>query len=137
MKQPQSRATRILLTTLGFFLVGLGIIGIFLPVLPTTVWLLLAAACWMRSSMKFYRWLIHNRVLGSYIRNYREYHGISVRQKFATLALLWGGISVSALILVSRLWLSLLLFGVAIAVTVHILSLKTVRADPSDESDEI
>ena len=123
---------KVLLSVLGFIFVGIGIIGIFVPVLPTTVWLLLAAGCWMRSSKRFYQWLMNNRFLGVYIRNYREERGITLRHKIVTLALLWAGIGVSALILVSRLWLSLLLFGVAIGVTVHILSLKTLKRDNTD-----
>ena len=111
----------------GFLFVGIGILGIFLPVLPTTVWLLLAAGCWMRSSAKFYRWLIHNRVLGSYVRNYREYHGITQRQRIISLVVLWAGITVSALFLVSRLWISLLLFAIAIGVSVHLVTLKTLK----------
>ena len=126
MKQARTRASRITLSILGFLFTGLAILGIFLPVLPTTVWLLLAASCWMRSSTKFYHWLIHNRYLGNYLRNYREHRGITRRHKIFTLALLWFGISVSALILVSRVWLSLLLYGVAVAVTIHILTLKTL-----------
>jgi uncharacterized protein len=126
MKQVQTRSSRIALTILGFLFTGLAILGVFLPVLPTTVWLLLAASCWMRSSTRFYHWLIRNRYLGNYLRNYREHRGITRRHKIFTLTLLWVGISVSALILVSRVWLSLLLYGVAVAVTIHILTLKTL-----------
>ena len=127
MKQAKSKAARLTLFTAGFLFVAVGILGIFLPVLPTTVWLLLAAGCWMRSSPKFYRWLIHNRVLGSYVRNYREYHGITQRQRIGSLVVLWAGITVSAVFLVSRLWLSLLLFAIAIGVSIHLIALKTLK----------
>ena len=78
-----------LLIICGFLFVGLGILGIFLPVLPTTVFFLLAAACFARSSPRFYHWLLHNRWFGSYIRNYREGRGLPMRHKVITVALLW------------------------------------------------
>ncbi len=129
MKHAQSKTARIALTSLGFLFVAIGTVGLFVPVLPTTVWLLLAAGCWMRSSKRFYRRLTENRVFGSYIRNYREKRGITARHKALTLTLLWAGITVSALILVSRLWLSLLLFAVGGGVSVHILLIATLPKD--------
>ena len=128
MKKSPSKTTRVALTLLGFLFTAIGIVGIFLPVLPTTVWLLLAAGCWIRSSTRFYSWLVNNRFLGTYIRNYREKRGITRRHKVYTLTLLWVGISVSALFLVSRVWLSLLLYGVAVAVSIHILSIRTINS---------
>ena len=73
----------------GTFFVILGVLGIFLPVLPTTPFLLLAAACYFRSSDRFYHWLVNNRILGTYIRNYLEGRGMSMKNKIITLVLLW------------------------------------------------
>ena len=67
--------------TTGTFFVGLGIIGIFLPLLPTTPFLLLAAACYARSSKRFYNWLLNNKWFGNYIKNYRERKGIPLQIK--------------------------------------------------------
>src|SRR3990172_10915598 len=85
-----------LLLAAGFATSGLGILGIFLPVLPTTPFLLIAAACFARSSEKFHRWLLNNRFLGGYIRNYIEGRGMPVKNKVFTLVLFWAGISLSA-----------------------------------------
>lgn len=116
---------RYLLIIGGTLCVMLGIIGIFLPVLPTTPFLLLAAAAYARSSDRFYHWLLDNRLLGAYIRNYREGRGMTLFAKVTTLALLWVGIGVSALVLMDTLWVQLVLGAIAIGVTWHLLSLPT------------
>jgi uncharacterized membrane protein YbaN (DUF454 family) len=76
----QTTAKRRLLIVAGTLFTGLGIIGIFVPILPTTPFLLLAAACFMRSSERFYHWLINNRILGAYVRDYMEGKGIPITQ---------------------------------------------------------
>jgi len=107
-------------------MLSLGIIGIFIPILPTTPFLLLSAWAWMNSSDRFYTWLIHNRVLGTYIRNYREKRAITLRHKIVTITLLWAGISYAAIFVSERLWLTILLFVIAAGVTIHLLMLKTL-----------
>ena len=94
-----------LLVACGTIAVALGVIGIFVPLMPTTVFLLLAAACYARSSDRFYQRLIENRWLGSYIRNSREGRGMTRRQKMSTLAMLWVGIGASAIWSVDALWI--------------------------------
>ncbi len=116
-----------LLIAAGTVCVSLGIIGIFLPVLPTTPFLLLAAACYAASSDKFYRWLIGNRWFGSYIRNYREGKGISIKVKVISVASLWITIGYSAGFIIHALMLKLVLIFIAVAVTIHILSRPTFR----------
>jgi uncharacterized membrane protein YbaN (DUF454 family) len=76
----------------GTILTSLGIIGIFIPILPTTPFLLLAAACYMRNSERFYKWLINNRIFGTYVRNYIEGRGMPIRIKVFTIILLWATI---------------------------------------------
>ncbi len=120
-----------LLIFIGTVCVGLGVVGMFLPLMPTTVFLLLAAYCYSRSSERFHTWLLNNRFCGKYIRNYQSGLGISLRQKVTTIATLWTSIGFSIWILDSRFWLSLLLAGVAVGVTIHILWLKTYRASKS------
>jgi uncharacterized membrane protein YbaN (DUF454 family) len=117
-----------LLITIGIAAVGLGILGIFLPLLPTTPFLLLAAACFIRSSDRLYQWLIHNKWFGSYIRNYREHKAIPLRAKVIALVLLWTTMAYSAFALIDHWALRALLFLVAAGVTVYLLSLKTVPA---------
>ncbi len=116
-----------LLIAAGSLMVGLGIIGIFLPLLPTTPFLLLAAACYIRSSRRFYEWLVNNRWLGRYIRDYREKRGVPAAAKVFSLSLLWLTIGISAIFVANQLWLRVILLIIAVGVTVHILSLRTLR----------
>ena len=115
------RVTRSLLIVAGTTSTAIGIVGIFVPMLPTTPFLLLAAACYMRSSERFYRWLTHNRYLGAYIRNYIEGKGIPVKVKVITLTLLWVTIGLSAYFGTDNLIVRIVLGAVAVGVTVHIL----------------
>jgi len=110
----------------GFLCVGLAVLGIFLPVLPTTPFLLLAAACFARSSTRFHYWLLNNRWFGSYIRNYREGRGLPLGHKIFTIALLWLTIG-AAIIMVHPVWVKLLLAAVAAGVTLHLVRVKTYR----------
>lgn len=118
-----------LLVAAGCIAVALGAVGIFLPLLPTTPFLLLAAACFLRSSDRLYAWLITHRWLGGYIRNYREHRAITLRAKVLTLALLWLTIGYSAVWVVSALALRVLLLAIALGVTIHILRLRTLTAE--------
>lgn len=115
-----------------FFLCGVlsvttGIVGMFLPLLPTTPFLLLAAVCFAKSSEKAYQWLLTNRWCGEYISNYREHKGISLRHKIFTLSLLWISIGYSALFVAERVWVRLVLAAVAAAVTVHVARMATCK----------
>ena len=111
----------------GLIAAGLAAAGVFLPLLPTTPFLLLAAACFARSSDRFYNALLSHRVFGPMITDYREKGGISARTKAVSISLLWLTISLSAFLAVSSWPLRGLLFLIAMLVTVHILSFKTVR----------
>ncbi len=124
-----SKPVRIVLISLGTFFLCLGIVGIFVPILPTTPFLLLTAALYARSSQKFYNWLMNNRLFGRYIRSYREGKGIPLKIKLITIALLWITIGVSAVFATDILWLRILLAAVAAGVTIHIATIKTYRKD--------
>lgn len=127
MKKGETRARnwiRPLLVTFGTLFVGLGIVGIFVPVLPTTPFLLLAAACYARSSPRFYRWLLYNRWFGDYIRNYRQRKGIPLKVKVLTITLLWVTIGASAIFAVQALLIRIILVLIAIGVSIHVLSLS-------------
>lgn len=117
--------TRIALTSCGTACVAMGVVGMFLPVLPTTPFLLLAAACYARSSRRFHDRLTTNRWCGAYIRNYREKRGMSRRHKSLTLLLLWLTIGLSAVFGVSLWWARIALLGIAMAVTVHLWRIRT------------
>jgi hypothetical protein len=122
-----------LLITAGILSLGLGTVGIFLPLLPTTPFLLLAAACFIRSSGRLYQWLIHHRWFGAYIRNYREHRAMTLRAKVVALVLLWGVIGSSAAFAMSDWTIRFFLLLVAVGVTIHLLHLKTPVADTAQD----
>jgi len=111
--------------------VALGVVGILIPVLPTTPFLLLAAFCYGRSSQRFLHWLLTNRWFGAYIRNYREGRGLPRREKLLTIAALWLTIGVSAAYVASQWWLRLALIGIALGVTIHLLRIKNAEPEPN------
>jgi uncharacterized membrane protein YbaN (DUF454 family) len=119
----RSHAERLMLIVIGWLSVTLGVIGIFLPVLPTTPFLLLAAACFARSSPRFYSWLINHRYLGPYLRLYMSGKGIPRKAKIGIVVVLWLTILPSALLVVPWLWLTILLLLIAAAVTIYIARL--------------
>ena len=123
-KQSISKPIQILLITLGTFFVGVGIAGIFIPVLPATPFLLISAALYAKSSARFYNWLINNRIFGKFIKDYREGKGIPLRLKIATITLLWITIGCSAVFAVDIFWVRVILVVIAIGVTIHIISIK-------------
>ncbi len=122
-----SELYRFVLIGLGFIFVGLGILGAFLPVLPTTPFLLLAAACFARSSKKFYNWLLNHKVFGSYIKNYREQRAITLRGKIISLSVMWLVMGYTAFFAVSNILVSIIIILIGLGVTKHILSLKTIK----------
>ena len=122
-----------LLVTCGTLCVGLGILGIFLPLLPTTVFLLLAAACYARSSERFHQKLVNHRFLGAYVRNYRDGRGMAPREKAITIGLLWVGIGATMIWSVSAWWLRGVLLLIAVSVTVHVARLKFRRQVDSEQ----
>lgn len=120
-----SRARRVLFITLGLASLALGAIGIVIPVLPTTPFLLLSAALFLRSSERLYRWLLSHRVFGRHIYSYLCYRAVDTRAKAGGIAALWAGIGVSIAV-VDPVWLRVLLGVVGLAVTAHIVRLRTL-----------
>ncbi|MDD3653890.1 MAG: YbaN family protein [Desulfotomaculaceae bacterium] len=117
-----------LLIITGSLSLALGIIGVFMPVLPTTPFLLLASFCYIRSSSRMYNWLINHKILGSYIYNYVTYRAIKQSIKIGALIFLWFTLAISILV-VSNLHIRLLLFVVGFGVSVHLLTLKTLKEE--------
>ena len=116
-----------LLIILGSISLALGVIGIFLPVLPTTPFLLLSATLYVHSSEKLYQWLINQKYLGTYIRNFREHHAIPLRAKILSISMIWITLTYCAIAISNIIWIKLIFIALAIAVTIHILSYKTLR----------
>ena len=103
----------------------MGLVGILFPVLPTTPFLLLAAMCYMRSSLYLYKALIKNRFLGNYIRNYLEGRGMTLKAKILTLALLWMTIAATSILATQSWTIRIVLAVVVVGVTLHILLMRT------------
>lgn len=113
---------------LGTVALALGIIGIFVPLLPTTPFLLLAAALYLRCSPTLYEWLLNQKHLGPYIRNFRENRAIPLRAKVVSVSLIWLTISYCIVCVVDGWWWAqLLLFLLAVGLTWHILSFATLK----------
>lgn len=122
-----------LMVLLGGISLALGIAGIFLPVLPTTPFLLLTAALWCRGSDRLYRWLLAQPHLGSYIRNFREHRAIPLRAKIVSVMLVWLSLTYCAVAVATVWWLRGLFLLVAAATTWHILSYRTLKGDAASE----
>lgn len=116
-----------ILTILGLLALGLGILGIFLPVLPTTPLLLLAAALFLRSNRGLYDWLLNHPRLGPDIRNFMEYKAIPLKIKVLSVTLVWITLLNCAVFVADHWALRLFFIVLAAAITVHILSYKTLK----------
>ncbi|ERI53909.1 DUF454 domain-containing protein [Pseudomonas sp. AOB-7] len=125
IQESRHRGVRYLLLALGWLCVALGVIGIFLPVLPTTPFLLLAAACFVRSSRRFYIWLVTHPHLGPWIRDYLDGQGIPLKGKVYALALMWASIALSCY-LVPLPWARAFMLTSAVLVSLYILKQKTL-----------
>ena len=125
IKISQRPVVRWTLMLAGTIFVGIGILGIFLPLLPTTVFFLLAAWCYARSSQKYYLWLHHNKYFGKYLKNYREGRGVTRSVKISTIIILWCGILYSMFTVMDHLWVKGILFIIGVGVTIHIIVIPT------------
>jgi uncharacterized membrane protein YbaN (DUF454 family) len=133
-KEQGRKLVRILWFIAGTICVALGAFGIVLPILPTTPFLLAAAACYYKSSERMHRWLLNNKWFGEYIRNYTEGKGLTIKTKITALTMLWITIGVSTVFMLDRLLpaqlvlpMQLIMIAVAIAVSTHILRLPTFK----------
>lgn len=111
---------------LGTISLGLGVIGIFLPILPTTPFLLLAAFCYLRSSKRRYEWLIQHPVLGPYVKDYLVHKAIKRKTKIIAITMIW--LSLSYCIWIVSGYLKFMLFAIGLAVTIYLLRLKTLES---------
>jgi uncharacterized membrane protein YbaN (DUF454 family) len=127
-KIPRSKLLRSVYIILGSISLLFGIIGIFVPVWPTTVFLLISAWFYIRSSKRYYNWLISNKIFGKMIRNYREFKGITPRSRIYSISILWITIGIS-FALVTVLWVRIVLVIVLISITWHLFALRTLTED--------
>jgi len=115
-----------------YFIVGClalvaGIIGVFLPVLPTTPFVLLSGWCFFRSSDKLYQWVISNETFGPTIENYQSGRGITVKTKIRAIVMMWLTITVSVYFYITNIYIIALLYLISISVTVYLYRLPTVK----------
>lgn len=120
---------RPLIFACGWLSVMLGVLGIFLPVLPTTPFLLLAAACFLRTSPRFYHWLVQHPRLGKYVIYYLDGKGIPRKAKIYTLTTLWLTMLITVVLLDSTV-VRIILPLIGLSVTVYILRLPTLILPP-------
>ncbi len=118
---------KIALVALGFLFVGLGIIGIFLPVMPSIPFFIIASICFSKSSEKFHNMLLNNKWVGPRIKDYYKNSGIKLSEKVFLIALQWLGILFTSIFFVHNLWGRILMFCIAVGASVYILSLKTIK----------
>ncbi|MFW9598812.1 MAG: YbaN family protein [Paludibacter sp.] len=119
---------KVLFVILGILSLILGIVGVFLPILPTTPFVLLSAYLFGRSSEKLNKWLLGNKYLGSIVHNYRVEKAIALHTKIISITFLWITMLYSGLVVLSdKIYLQLLLLVIAVTVTIHILRFKTKR----------
>jgi len=104
-----STTFRVILVCLGTAFVIIGVIGIFLPILPTTPFMLLAAWCYARSSSRFYNWIMNNKVFGPIIWEWRKYRSIPRRAKRTAMILMPGTFAISIFFFVPIFWVQLML----------------------------
>ena len=119
---------RLFLIIVGAVSFSLGVLGIFVPMLPTTPFLLLSAAAWVKASPELYDWLLNHKVFGEYIRNYREHRAIPLRVKIFSVSLVWLTIGYCIFAVVDKWWWAQVLMALlAIAISWHILSFATLK----------
>lgn len=124
-----NKVIKSILIIFGTLSLGLGILGMVLPVLPTTPFLLLSAAAYARGSKRFYHWLLENKWFGHYIKNYREGNGIPRKAKVTAITMLWTTILSSVVFLIDNPYVKGILVIIAIAVTWHLLVIKTSQTN--------
>lgn len=117
---------RIFFFSLGTTLLGIGAIGIVLPVLPTTPFVIASFFCFAKSSKKAERWILGNRYFGSYIENYQTRQGVPLDVKIKSLIFLWIML-IASMVYLNQFYIFLILTLVGLGVSIHILLLKTKK----------
>lgn len=130
MDESNLNMKNILFIALGILFVALGIIGIFLPLMPTTIFLIIASYFFMKGSPELNDKLLNNKHLGPYIKNYRENNGMPLKSKISSICFLWTSILISSYFFTENLMIRILLLIIAVGVTIHIASLKSLKPEP-------
>ena len=126
------RLTPHILVICGWIALGLGIVGIVVPVLPTVPFVLLAAACFLRGSERWHTWLVSHPAFGPHVADYLAGRGLRARTRVVALVTLWASVLLSVVVLVPWLAVDVLLLLIAAAVSVYLVRLPTWR--PGDDA---
>lgn len=124
--RPRTSLVRWLLVFIGTLALSVGAIGVLVPGLPTTPFVLIAGACYIRSSARLYHWLITNRIFGPVLATWQAERGMTWRTKIITLALVWIMLGSAALFLVESLFMRLVLLSIAGTKTVVLAYIRTI-----------
>ena len=124
-KHASNTFVRWILICCGWCSILAGVIGVFLPIVPTVPFLLLSAACFARSSVRFHTWLLDHKLLGTLVRDYQDGSGIPLRAKQMAIGMIWVSFSTSAFLFETDVWIRILLFAVAAGITLYLLQLPT------------
>ena len=127
IKTIENSFIRGILIIFGSIFLGIGMIGIIVPILPTTPFLLLAAACYIRSSKKCYNWLLKNKRFGPYIKNYIEDKGLPLKIKLYAIILMWSMILLTAIFFVDNIFIRIILIIIAFLVSIYLMTIKTIK----------
>ena len=124
-KKTDSKVVRTVLISIGFISVGLAFVGIFVPLLPTVPFLLLAAACFARSSDRFYDWLLSHKIFGPTLTTYLQGKGMPVRAKLWAISTVWASVLLSIFFLISNSYIEVLLAVIGLSLSFYFLRLPT------------
>lgn len=119
---------KIILLIIGVITMSLGFVGIFLPVFPTTPFLLVALACFVNSSTKMHRFILENKYLGPYVKDYTSGNGIPMKAKWRAVSLIWITIGFSAIFVLDKWSLRILILSIATLVSIFIFTRKTATS---------
>lgn len=122
---------RHLLAACGWLFLALGVVGTVLPIWPTTPFLLLAAACFMRSSLRLHSWLLQHPKYGHYLTDYFEGRGLTRRVKVVALSTMWASIIASVVLFVPHIAGDIAMLLVALGVSIYLLRLPTAPEHPA------
>lgn len=118
-------AKKLAYLAIGTVSLALGVIGIILPVLPTTPFILLTAYCYYRGSPRFHEWLLNHKTLGPIVEEYGDGEGMTRNSKYTAIAMTWIAVSLTAIFLLDTIQQRALVISLAIIGTIVILRLKT------------
>ena len=124
----KNKSIRLLWVLLGSISVGMGVIGIFVPGWPTTIFLIIASYFYIRSSDKLYNWLLNNKILGIYLKNYYSGQGMPVKAKIFSISMMWvfGLLSIFLWIPSNFIIIKIIVFILLIIGSIFILRVKSL-----------